>query len=315
MANLVPIIPSIQTGSTVHSIDTKGDRILLGIALRLAAMVALALMFALVKLASERGVHVVESLFWRQLAGLPAVLLWLWWSGALASVKTVRPGTHALRMALGLSAMLLNFLAMILLPMAQATTIGFATPIFATVLAALLLAEPTGRYRWAAVIAGFIGVLIAVRPGGDIAFKGSIIALSGAILTAAVTIQMRRMSRTESAGAIVFWFSLCSLLPLGMAMVFFGQSHDIITYYYIAGLSVCGAVAQILLTSALRHAPVAAILTMDYSSLIWSSLLGLFVFGDDLSPNIWIGAAIIIAAGLLIAWREHYLTRLKINKM
>jgi drug/metabolite transporter (DMT)-like permease len=291
----------------LSSFDQPRDRILLGIGLRLAAMMVLSVMFVFVKLASQNGVHVTESLFWRQLAGLPAVIIWLWWNKDIASIQTQRPAAHGLRMILGLSAMLLNFLAVALLPLAHATTIGFATPIFATLFAALLLREQTGRYRLSAVSLGFVGVLIAMRPSGEIALSSSIIALMGAVITAGVAIQLRRMSRTEKTGAIVFWFSLFSLIPLGIAMLFFASSHTNTAWLYIGGLSASGAIAQILLTSAVRHAPVAVILTMDYSSLIWAALLGFFVFGDIADIGIWIGAAIIIAAGLLIAWREQYL--------
>jgi drug/metabolite transporter (DMT)-like permease len=288
------------------------ERPMLGLALRLLAMAFLGVMFALVKMAGSHGVHVAETLFWRQMAGLPAVILWLWWTGNLSAIRTRNPGGHALRMLFGIGAMTLNFLAMMLMPMAEATTIGFAAPIFATILAALLLREPTGRYRWGAVILGFIGVLIALRPG-VVGFNvtSASIALGGALLTGCVAIQLRRLSQTESTGAIVFWFSLTSLVPLGIAMLFFARSHDDETWAIIAGLSGAGAIAQILLTSALRHAPVAAILTMDYSGLIWSLLIGWLVFGDIPGHSVWLGAPIIITAGLVIAWREHYVRRNK----
>lgn len=273
-------------------------------------MAMLGVMFALVKLAGNHGVHVAESLFWRQLAGLPVVILWLWWTGNLPSIKTKRPGAHALRSALGLISMTLNFSAMLLLPMAEATTIGFATPIFATLLAALLLREATGRYRWGAILLGFVGVLIAVQPGSNNIYgTGVLVALTGAMLTACVAIQLRRMSKEESTGAIVFWFSLCSLAPLGIAMLFFSRSHDGQTWLIITGLAAAGATAQILLTSAMRHATVAAILTMDYSGLIWSILFGFLLFGDLPGHSIWLGAPIIILAGMIIAWREQYLAK------
>jgi drug/metabolite transporter (DMT)-like permease len=290
-------------------VNRAGERVMLGIVLRLAAMTMLAVMFVFVKLASQSGVHVTESLFWRQLAGLPAVAFWLWWQDDLPSIKTQRPAAHALRMILGLSAMSLNFTAITMLPLAQATTIGFATPVFATLFAAVLLREPTGKFRLGAVALGFVGVIIAMRPASDIALSGSLVALAGALITATVAIQLRRMSRTESTGAIVFWFSLFSLVPLGVATVVYGGGHSAAAWRYIAGLSVAGAIAQILLTSAMRHAPVALILTMDYSSLIWSALLGYFVFGDIAGASIGVGAIIIIIAGLLIVWREQYLMK------
>jgi drug/metabolite transporter (DMT)-like permease len=304
-----PVAPPVA-----QSDEPNAERPLLGIALRLSAMAVLGVMFMCVKLAGEHGVHLVESLFWRQLAGLPAVLLWLWSTGKLHEIRTKRPAAHALRATLGLTSMALNFSAMLLLPMAVATTIGFATPIFATVLAALLLAEPTGKYRWGAVILGFGGVLLAMRPDGqDLHGIGPWVALAGALLTACVLIQIRKMSRQESTGAIVFWFSLSTLVPLGIAMFLFGRNHDTQGWMLIAGLAASGALAQLLLTASMRHASVAVIATMDYTSLIWSVLFGYLVFGDLPTWATWAGAITIILAGLIIAWREQYLARQRLR--
>ena len=285
-------------------------RPMLGILLRLGAVLVIGVMFLLVKMAGNRGVHVTESLFWRQLAGLPVAVVWLWFSNDLRSIRTTRVGGHALRMVLGIGAMGLNFTSMILLPMADATTFGFATQIFATILAALFLAEPTGKYRWGAVIMGFVGILIALRPGqSEINETGIIVALLGALLTGCTVIQLRRLTRTETPGAIVFWFSLTSILPLGIAQFFMATSHDAETWAIIGGLSLAGAVGQILLTASLRYASVATIMTIDYGSLIWSALLGYAVFADVPSASVLQGAPLIIIAGLVIAWREQYLAR------
>jgi drug/metabolite transporter (DMT)-like permease len=294
--------------------DLPEARPLLGIMLRLAAMAVLGVMFALVKLAGQHGVHLVESLFWRQLAGLPVVVLWLLSLGKLSDIRTRNPLAHALRGVLGLTSMSLNFTAMMMLPMAEATTISFAAPIFATMLAALLLGEPTGKYRWGAVALGFVGVLLAVRPTSVAGHGiGPWVALAGAMLTSCVYIQIRRMSQSENAGAIVFWFSLSTLVPLGIGMIFVAQAHDIVGWSIIAGLALSGAVAQLLLTSAMRHASVAAIATMDYTSLIWSVLFGYLVFDNVPGPGTWLGAPVIIAAGLIIMWREHNITRIRVR--
>jgi drug/metabolite transporter (DMT)-like permease len=285
-------------------------RPMLGILLRVCAVIVIGIMFMLVKVAGNRGVHVGESLFWRQLAGLPVAITWLWWNKDLGSIRTARPGAHALRMVLGIAAMGLNFTSMVLLPMADATTLGFATQIFATILAALLLAEPTGRYRWGAVVLGFVGILIALQPGQNgINPAGAVVALTGALLTSCTVIQLRRLTRTETPGAIVFWFSLTSLLPLGIAQLFIGRAHDVETWAIIGGLSLAGAVGQILLTASLRYASVATIMTIDYSSLLWTALLGFLVFSDLPSSSVLQGAPLIIGAGLIIAWREQYLAR------
>jgi drug/metabolite transporter (DMT)-like permease len=267
-------------------------------------------MFALVKLVATRGVNVVESLFYRQCGsalcatGLVAV------GPGFASLRTQRVWAHVGRMALGLGAMGLNFLAFIMLPLAEATAIGFSVPIFSVVLAALILHEPTGRWRWSAVAAGFIGVLLIVQPGsGDVPLLGASVALVAALMTASVTIVIRRLGATERAATTVFWFAVSSLVPLGFAMLFFGKSHDPVTWTMLGGLALVGGLAQLTLTGALRLAPVALVMPMDYTSLLWAVLLGSWIFAEVPTPWIWIGAPIIIASGLVIVSREHRLHR------
>ena len=282
------------------------DNPMLGILLRLLAMVVIGIMFALVKLAAEEGVSVIESLFWRQLTALPVILVWLISTGRLHDIRTSRPIGHAIRMVVGLFAMGLNYWAMTLLPLAEATSIGFAVPIIGTILAALLLKEDVGLYRWAAVLIGFAGVMIVIQPGGNaVDPMGAIIAFTGAAFGSLTTIHLRFLSRSERPATIVFWFSLSSLIPLGIALPYFSSAHSTEAWAYIVGLGVCGAAGQLLLTSALRFGPVSVVLPMDYSALIWAVLLGYFLFSQVPHPETWIGAPVIIAAGLFIAWREH----------
>jgi drug/metabolite transporter (DMT)-like permease len=281
-----------------------------GIALRLLTALLLAVMFALVKLASTRGVNVVESLFYRQCGSALAATAFVALGPGFQSLRTQRIGAHVGRMALGVIAMALNFLAFILLPLAEATAIGFSVPIFSVVLAALVLGEPTGRWRWGAVGAGFVGVLLIVQPGGgDVPLLGASVALAAALLTASVTIVIRRLGKTERAATTVFWFAVSSLVPLGLLMLHFAGAHDRLSWALLAGLALAGGLAQLALTGALRLAPVALIMPMDYTSLLWALLLGSRLFGEDPTPWIWVGAPIIIASGLVIVWREHRLHR------
>jgi len=283
---------------------------LAGIALRLLTALLLAIMFALVKLASTRGVNVVESLFYRQCGTALCATGYVAVGPGFDSLRTQRVWAHIGRMALGVGAMGLNFLAFILLPLAEATTIGFSVPIFAVILAALVLDEPTGKWRWGAVAAGFAGVLLIVQPGsGVVPLLGASVALVAALMTASVTIAIRRLGKTERAATTVFWFALSSLVPLGLAMLIFGGAHDRSTWFMLVGLALAGGLAQLTLTGALRLAPVALVMPMDYTSLLWALLLGSWIFGELPTPWIWIGAPIIIASGLVIVWREHRLHR------
>ncbi|WP_308515931.1 DMT family transporter [Sphingomonas flavescens] len=286
------------------------QRPLAGIALRLLTALLLAIMFALVKLVASRGVNVVESLFYRQCGSALCAAGYVAAGPGFASLKTERVWAHVGRMALGVAAMGLNFLAFILLPLAEATAIGFSVPIFAVVLAALVLHEPTGRWRWSAVAAGFVGVLIIVQPtSGEVPLLGASVALVAALLTASVTIVIRRLGKTERAATTVFWFAFSSLVPLGLAMLFFARTHDTATWLLLAALALAGGLAQLTLTGALRLAPVALVMPMDYTSLLWALLLGAWMFAEVPTPWIWIGAPIIIASGLVIVWREHLLHR------
>lgn len=286
------------------------QRPLLGIGLRLLTALLLALMFAGVKLAATRGVHLVESLFYRQIGSAVAAIAFVAFGPGFRSLATRRVAAHAGRMVLGLTAMGLNFAAMILLPLAEATAIGFTVPIFSTILAALILKEPTGTWRWGAVAAGFAGVLIIVRPGaGDVALDGATVAIVAALLTASVTIVIRRLGATEPAPTTVFWFAVSSLPPLALLMLHFGRVHDASTWAILAGLALAGGLAQLTLTGALRLAPVALVMPMDYTSLLWATLLGFLIFGDLPTPWVWAGAFVIVASGLVIVWREQRAAR------
>ncbi len=283
-------------------------RPLLAILLRLGAAAALSLMFTLVKLAAARGVHAVESVFYRQLFALPLIVGWAMLGGGLASLRTDRIRLHASRMVVGLIAMTLNFAGMAMLPLAEATAIGFTVPLFATLAATLFLGERVGPWRWSAIALGLVGTIILVDPSGAALTGhagGAAVALAGAAMTAAVTILIRQLGATEPATRTVFWFTLLSMIPLTPAMLLFGRAHDAGTFGLLLAMAMAGGVAQILLTSALRLAPVAVVLPMDYSSLLWASLLGWITFATLPASTTLLGAPLIILSGLLILWRER----------
>lgn len=282
------------------------SRPLLAIVLRLVAVALISAMFVFVRLASDEGVSIIEALFWRQLTAVPIILVWLGYAGQLAKVKTNRPAAHATRMAVGIFAMSFNYWAYTLLPLAEATSIGFAVPILGTLFAALLLKEDVGIFRWAAVVVGFVGVLVVLQPfNGHIDPFGGMVALSGAVATALASIQIRSMAKTEGTLTIVFWFSVTSLLPLGTVSLYLYEPHSALAWGYIAGLSLCGAGVQMLVTTSLKFGNVSTIMTMDYTTLLWSTFFGYLFFAELPQVSTWIGAPIIVGAGLFIVWREH----------
>lgn len=292
------------------------NRPVAGIVARLASAAAMALMFALIKLTAARGVHIVESVFYRQLFSLPLIAAWVAMGPGFASLRTTRAPAHIKRMIVGLIGMVLNFAGVIMLPLPEATVIGFTVPLFATMFAAFFLNERTGIFRWSAVIIGFAGIVIAFPPNGaSLHSTGAAIALAGAVMTAVVSILIRQLGATEPAPTTVFWFSASSLVPAGIAMLFFARPHDATTWALLLAAGVSGGIGQLLLTSALRLAPVSVVLPMDYSGLIWATILGWLLFDKLPVSTTLMGAPIIIASGLVILWREHYLGKMRTKAM
>jgi drug/metabolite transporter (DMT)-like permease len=282
------------------------DRPLFAILLRLFAMMMIALTYALGKLLSERHVALTEIVFYRQLFALPLVAGWLLATAGPSIIPTRRIGTHISRTLLGLTGMMLNFGAVALLPLAEATSIGFTMPIFATILSALLLKEPTGIHRWSAVVLGFVGVVVMAHPdSANLADIGLFVALAGALVTASIAIVLRDLNRTEPAPAIVFWFTLLSLPPLGAVLLFSGTAHEPSVWALFLLLGLAGGAAQLLMTSALKWGPVSIVIPMDYSQIIWATLAGWLIWNTWPAGPTWAGAALIAASGLYIAWREH----------
>lgn len=246
------------------------DRILAAIGLRLTSVVLFAMMNVVIKLAELHGAALGEILFFRQLRASCLVGGIVVAGPGWRSVGTQRIGTHISRAGLGLIAMAFTFTTIVTLPLAEATTLGFTMPIFATILGALILHEPTGWHRWGAVIVGFVGVLIVAQPGsGHFPVWGAVTGLLGAFGTAGVSILLRQITRTETPLTTVFWFSTLSLLPLGILYVFYARPHPLELWLLLAAVGVIGGVAQLAMTSALGLGPVSVVVPMDYSSLLW----------------------------------------------
>ncbi len=283
------------------------DRILPAIGMRLLSVVIFALMNTAIKLAERHGASVAEILFFRQFGACLLVSGVIAAGPGLPSVKTKRLPAHVVRAIVGLSAMAFTFNGIVALPLAEATTIGFTVPIFATILGALVLREPTGWHRWGAVAAGFVGVLIVAQPGSGDHFPlwGAGCALAGAFGTASVSILLRQIGKTESALTTVFWFSTLSLIPLSVFYAQAAQSHDLVAWVCLASVGIFGGLAQIAMTTSLRLGPVSVVVPMDYSSLLWATLLGWLVFDTLPAEATWLGAPMIVASGLYIVWREH----------
>jgi drug/metabolite transporter (DMT)-like permease len=288
----------------------RETRPLYAIFLRLAAAAALSAMFALIKYLSDRGVNLVEMIFYRQFFAIPVIYAWIAIKRGPLGFRTSRIGAHATRTIIGLTGMIFNFTGVAMLPLAESTTIGFTAPIFATILSALVLREATGIHRWTAVAVGFVGVLIIAGPNAaHFPSLGVLISLTAAVFVAFVAIVLRELSKTEDIAVIAFWFSVLSAVPIALLMVHYGEGHDLGTFALIFAMGTIGGIAQLLMTNALRWGPVSIVLPMDYSAILWATLFGWLVWGKLPVAATLAGAVMIIGSGLYIAAREHRLGR------
>jgi drug/metabolite transporter (DMT)-like permease len=307
-----------------------------GIALKIAATFVFALMSATIKVAAARY-PVGEVVLFRSGFALAVLVAWLAWRGEFpAALHTRRPLGHVGRSLAGSGGMFANFAALSLLPLAAATAFTFATPLIVVVLAALVLHETVRGYRWSAVGFGFVGVIVMLsenlgRFGGQGALSwatiGALIALSGAIASAVAMIQTRRLTQSEATGAIVFYFSsltgLMSAIVLGLAALWpagapgaafaWGQrfvAPSAIDFCMLALIGLFGGAGQIMMTHSYRYADASIIAAFDYTAMLWAVALGLLLFGEAPSSRILAGAAIVVASGVFVLWREHRMRRI-----
>lgn len=286
------------------------QRPILGFSYRFGAAFALATLLMLVKVAGDQHIALPEVLFWRQIVTPPLLFLWLWRQGQIDRLRTQRIKAHAGRALVGSTNMVFNFGAAMLLPLAESTVLGFTTPLFAVLIAGLVLRHHVGPWRWTAVLLGFLGVLVIAQPGAEpISALGAACGLTAGFLIAVINFQIRDLGRTEEAICTVFWFGLFGSLMTGAVMPFFATSHTPGQWLLLLSIGFTGMIAQLLLSASLRNASVASLVAVDYTALIWATAYGWLVW-DKLPPaTTLLGAPLIIAAGLVIAWREHRLAR------
>lgn len=282
------------------------QRPLLALGLRLLATLVLSTLVMVVKLTVQSGVAFPEVLFWRQVPTVFLILGWLALRGEVSRLKTTRLPVHARRAIMGMTGMFFTFGAPLLLPLAESTTFGFTTPIFAVILSVLLLREAVGPVRWLAVALGFAGVIVIAQPGhAHIPALGAAVGLGAGFMVALISIQVRDLGRTDESLSIVFWFAAISSPLLALALPFVMTHHTPWQWFLLLSGGVLGCIGQILLTASLRYGQVASVIVMDYSALVWATLYGWTIWGEVPSASTWLGAPLIIAAGAVIAWREH----------
>ncbi len=274
-------------------------------------IVAASLCFAILsacarQLSTELDSFVVT--FWRNLFGLVFMLPWLARHG-LGSLRTGRFGWFTLRAVISLISMLCGFTSLAMLPFADAISLSFTAPLFATLLAATVLKEQVRFRRWSATIAGFIGVLIIMRPGVSSFSLGEILAVTGAFLSAVVSMIVKDLSRTEGSQAIVTYMVLL-LTPMSLVPALpYWSWPSLAGWPFVIGMGLFGTLGHLCWVRGFALADASAVMPYDYVRLIFAAIIGYFAFAETPDGYTLVGSAVIIAAGLYIAHREATLSR------
>jgi drug/metabolite transporter (DMT)-like permease len=227
----------------------------------------------------------------------------------LSAFVTHRPRDHLAR---GLSqsiSQLCLLLAFSLMPLAGAVAINFSAPLFAALVSIIWLKEPAGFARGAALVIGFVGVLIVTNPGTNSLTLGALFALTNAVMYGTVTVAVRGMTRTESASTLVIW-QLAVLAFFHSFLLLFGwRSPNAVDAAMLFGTGFTNAIGQWFWTKALHLAPAPAVTPFYYLMLVWALMFGFFIWGDIPSASLLLGSAIVVVTGLFLFLREARLQR------
>ena len=286
-----------------------------GILFKLASVCVFVGMASLIK-ATSGHIPPGQAVFFRSFFAMPVIVVWLLLRGELRhGLETRQPLGHFWRGLIGTTAMGLGFAGLGLLPLPEVTAIGYAAPLLTVIFAAMFLNEQVRAFRLTAVAVGLVGVVIVLSPRlsvgagpmDAIETLGAVVVLGGAAFAALAQVFVRKLVATEGTAAIVFWFSvtatLLSLLSLPWGWVMPTPTEALMLVF--AGL--CGGLGQILLTSSYRFADASVVAPFEYASMILAIAVGYFIFGEVPTWVTITGASIIIAAGVLIIWRERQL--------
>jgi drug/metabolite transporter (DMT)-like permease len=285
----------------------RANRVLVGAGWMVTSGACFAGMAGLIRYLST-DMHAFEIAFFRNIAGVLVMMPWLMRVG-IGGLRTERLGLYVLRGVTSIVAMLSFFWALTAMPITEATALNFTMPIFATILAVIFLGEVVRARRWTAILVGFGGVLIILRPGLEVVTLPALMALLGALMVASSVIIIRLLSTTESPNAIVLYMGLF-LIPLSLPPALYVWRDPTWLQLGLAALvGVLGTAAHQCYTRAIYAAEASVVMPFDFARLIFVAILGYVAFGQSSDLWTWIGAVVIVGAGVYIAQREARLGR------
>lgn len=244
-----------------------------------------------------------EIVFFRQIMGLAIMMPWLMRAG-MSAARTNRLPMQGFRALLSYLGMLSSYYSFTLIPIADAVALQFTTPLFTTILAIIFLKEVVGLHRWSAILFGFLGVLIIVRPGFAELGLGVPVAICAALCYASANVANRALSRTESTAVILFYGFILQipLAAIPAAMTWVTPGWDVV--WPLLGFGVTGIAAQWCLTRALAVADASLVEPVMFVRLPFVSMIGYVLFAEIPDSWVWVGAAVIFVSTIVLARRE-----------
>jgi len=284
--------------------ENQKEHVVLGMSAAMGAFLMFTVMNTFAKLLSENH-SVIEIAFYRNLiACVPFLVMIFGFGRREILVIRSKPSLVVIRAVIGTISLTTTFAAYSLMPMADATAILFTASLFIPVLGVIFLKESVGGYRWAAVVIGFIGVIIMSLPSGQLYIWGTMVALFAALLHATLQIVLRYLSRFESPETISFYFFVIGVFLTALPLPFIAVRPTAEEIPLLFGIGLSGAAAQWLLSTAFRNARVAIVTVFNYSSIVWATLFGWMIWNEWPLPTVITGATIVIASNILMIWRE-----------
>jgi drug/metabolite transporter (DMT)-like permease len=274
---------------------------LIAISLMIISGLFFVLMHSAVKYLSKE-VHIFEIAFFR-CALVIFVLAPVIIQQGKTIFKTRQPKMQFLRIITNSVAMLCFFYGISTTPLAQLTTLGFTVPIFATILAVIFMKEKIRLRRTTALIIGFIGTIVVMRP--DISIElGALLIIFSSFLWSICLIFIKKLTQTDSAVTISLYFGI-GMIPATFILAFpIMEAIDMRQFTILVFIAITGTLAQTIMNTALKKGELALLLPFDFLRLIWSVLIGYVLFAEEPTFTLWIGGFLIIGSTTYIAWRE-----------